>query len=53
LTYIGKYSFINRAIKDWNNLPAGILASFSCNINTFRMRVREAVTSKEALNGNK
>jgi hypothetical protein len=33
-------------IKDLNSLPAGILASFPCKLNTFRKRVREAVTSK-------
>jgi hypothetical protein len=27
-------------------IPAGILASFPCKLNTFRKRVREAVTSK-------
>jgi hypothetical protein len=45
----GKYSFVNRAIKDWNRLPAGILASFPSKLNTFGKRVREAVTSKEVL----
>jgi MoaA/NifB/PqqE/SkfB family radical SAM enzyme len=50
-TDVGKYSFVNRAIKDWNLLPAGVLASFSCKLNTFRKKVREAVTSKEALGG--
>jgi hypothetical protein len=48
-THVGKYSFVNRMIKDWNSLPVGILASFPCKLNTFRKRVREAVTSKEAL----
>jgi hypothetical protein len=41
-----KYPFVNRAIKYWNSLPAGILASFPCKLNTFRKRVRDAVTSK-------
>jgi hypothetical protein len=50
-TDVGKYSFVNRTIKDWNHLPAGVLASFTCKLNTFRKRVREAVTSKEALGG--
>jgi hypothetical protein len=56
-TDVGKYSFVNRTIKDWNRLPAGMLASFPCKLNSFRKRVREAVTSKEVfdggLNGNK
>jgi hypothetical protein len=50
-TDVGKYSFVNRTIKDWDSLPAGMLASFPCKLNTFRKRVREAVTSKEALSG--
>jgi hypothetical protein len=25
-----KYSFVNRTIKSWNQLPAGLLASFPC-----------------------
>jgi hypothetical protein len=41
--------FVNRTIKDWNSLPAGILASFPCKLNTFRKRVREAVASTEAV----
>jgi hypothetical protein len=47
-TDIGKYSFVNRTMKDWNSLPAGVLASSPCQLNTFRNRAREAVTSKEA-----
>jgi len=42
----GKYSFINRTIKSWNQLPAGLLASFTCKLNTFRKRVKNVVTSK-------
>ena len=43
---VGKYSFVNRTIKSWNQLSAGLLASFSCKINTFRKRVKNVVTSK-------
>jgi len=43
---VGKYSFINRTIKSWNQLPAGLLASFPCKLNTFRKRVKKVVTSK-------
>jgi hypothetical protein len=42
-TDFGKYSFVNRTIKDWNNLPTDVLASFSCKLNTFGKRVREVV----------
>jgi hypothetical protein len=48
-TDVDKYSFVNRTIKVWNSLPASILASFPCKLNTFRKRIREAVTSKDAL----
>jgi hypothetical protein len=43
---VGKYSFVNRTIKSWNQLPAGLLASFLCKLNTFRKRVKNVVTSK-------
>ena len=45
-TDVGKYSFVNRTIKSWNQLPADLLASFPCKINTFRKRVKNIVTSK-------
>jgi hypothetical protein len=31
---------------DWNSLPAGILASFPCKLNTSRKKVREAFSYK-------
>ena len=45
-TDVGKYSFVNRTIKSWNQLPAGLLASFPCKLNAFRKRVKNVVTSK-------
>ena len=45
-TDVGKYSFVNRTIRNWNQLPAGLLASFPCKVNTFRKRVKNVVTSK-------
>jgi hypothetical protein len=27
---IEKYSFVNRAIQDWNQLPAGVLGTLLC-----------------------
>jgi len=45
-TYVLRYSFANRTIKSWNQLPAGLLASFPCQLNTFRKRVKNVVTSK-------
>jgi hypothetical protein len=40
---VGKYSFVNRAIKNWNQLPAVLLASFPCKLSTFRKRVKKVV----------
>jgi len=45
-TDVGKYFFVNRAIKSWNQLPAGLTASISCKLNTFRKRVKNVVTSR-------
>jgi hypothetical protein len=42
-TDVSKYSFVNRTIKDRNHLPADVLASFPCKLNTFGKRVREVV----------
>jgi hypothetical protein len=44
-TDVGKYSFVNRTIKSWNHLPASLLASFPCKLNTFRKRVKNAINS--------
>jgi hypothetical protein len=40
-TDIGKYSFVNRTIRLWNNLPAEALVTFPCKPHIFRKRVRE------------
>jgi len=45
-TDVDKYSFVNRTIKSWNQLPASLLASFPCKLNTFRKRVKKVDTSK-------
>jgi len=45
-TDIGKYTFINRFIKSWNQLPADLPLSFPCKLNTFRKSVKNVVTSK-------
>jgi hypothetical protein len=47
-TDVGKYSFVNRTVKDWKSLPAGVPTSFPCKLNTFRKGVREEATSTEA-----
>jgi hypothetical protein len=40
-TDIGKYSFVNRTIKLWNNLPTEALVTFPCKPHMFRKRVRK------------
>jgi hypothetical protein len=32
---------------NWNQLPAGLLAPFPCNLRTFRKSVKEVVATKE------
>jgi hypothetical protein len=46
-TDIGKYSFVNRTIINWNQLPADILASLPCKLNIFRKRVKKVDTKSE------
>jgi len=42
-TDIGKYSFVNRTNKNWNQLPAERLGTFPCKPKIFRNRVRKAI----------
>ena len=42
-THIGKYSFLNRIIKLWNQLPAEVLVTFPCRSHIFENRVREII----------
>jgi len=44
---VGKYSFVNRAIKLWNQLPAGALTTFPCKSHIFRRRVRKVIICQE------
>jgi hypothetical protein len=41
---VSKWKEMNMAV--WNQLPAGLLASFLCNLNTFRKRAKNVVASK-------
>ena len=43
-TDIGKYSFVNRTIGDWNQLPAEVLETLPCKRTTFRKRLRTVIT---------
>jgi hypothetical protein len=40
---VGKYSFVKRAIKNWNQLPAEALETFLCKPKIFRNRLRKAI----------
>jgi hypothetical protein len=42
-TDIGKYSFLNRTIQLWNQLPAEVFGNLPCKQNTFKRRVRKAI----------
>jgi hypothetical protein len=43
-TDIGKYSFVNRTIQLWNQLPADVLGTLSCKPCNFRKRVRKVIS---------
>jgi hypothetical protein len=43
-TDIGKYSFVNRTIQLWNQLPADVLGTLSCKLSNFRKRVRKVIS---------
>jgi len=45
-TDIGKYSFVNRSITDWNKLPEGATGTFHSKTYIFKMRVRKVKTSE-------
>ena len=45
-TDIGKYSFVNRYITDWNKLPEGVIGTSHGKMHIFKMRVRKVKTSK-------
>jgi hypothetical protein len=44
-TEIGKFSFVNRTIISWNQLPADLLASFPFKLNKFRKGVKKLIAS--------
>jgi hypothetical protein len=45
-TDVGKYSFVNRAIILWNQLPAEALTTFPCRSHIFKKRARKLITNK-------
>jgi hypothetical protein len=40
-TDIGKYSFVNRTVDDWNRLAAEVLQHLPCNSSVFKTKVKE------------
>jgi hypothetical protein len=46
-TDIGKYCYVNRTIKLWNQLPAEALATFPCKPHIFSKRVRRVIISEQ------
>ena len=42
-TDIRKYSFVNRTIQHWNQLPAEVLGILPCKLITFKKRVRKVI----------
>jgi len=42
-TDIGKYSFVNRTIQHWNQLPVEVLGILPCKPITFKKRVRKVI----------
>jgi len=44
-TDIVKYSFVNRTIKNWNQLPAEALGTFPCKTKIFRNGIRKTIVN--------
>jgi hypothetical protein len=44
-TDVGKYSFVNRTITDWNKLTDREIGAVTGNTCSFRKRVRKVITS--------
>jgi hypothetical protein len=42
-TDVGKYSFVNRTIQLWNQLPADVLGTLSYKSSNFRKKVRKLI----------
>jgi len=45
-TDIGKYSFVNRSITDWNKLPEVTIGTSYGKTHIFKTRVRKVKTSE-------
>jgi hypothetical protein len=43
MTDIGKYSFVNRTIQLWNQLPEDALGTLSCKPSSFKKGARKLI----------
>jgi hypothetical protein len=50
-TDIGKYSFVNRTIQPWNQLPAQALGTVSCKSSNFRKEFRKVINKTKRRRG--
>jgi hypothetical protein len=48
-TDIGEYSFVNRTIQFWNQLPADVLGKLSCKLSNFRKRARKVINKAKLI----
>jgi hypothetical protein len=46
-TDIGKFSFLNRTIISWNQLPTDLIPSFPFKLNKFRKRVKKLIAANK------
>jgi hypothetical protein len=42
-TDVGKYSFVNRTIRHWNQLPSDVIGTLPCKPITCKKRVRKVI----------
>jgi hypothetical protein len=50
-TDMGKYSFVNRTIQLWNQLPAHVLGTLACKPSNCRKRVRKVINKEKLRRG--
>jgi hypothetical protein len=43
IAHIGKYSFVNRTIQLWNQLPVDAVGTLSCKPSNLRKKVRKVI----------
>jgi hypothetical protein len=43
MTDIGKYSFVNRTIQLWNQLPEDVIGTLSCKPSNLKKKVKKVI----------